>query len=149
MTNKCINSYLHTMGKNTDHTRNNINYDKKMSEISPISTKQTTASHQKSLRIHKTNMKFPTSGLFSRQFPVNMSVYLIRPMPLNLSVVRLRMCHHDELQKKLTVFFDNTLKSAKADKKPRILSYINTAQTRNIRKLSTEETGVLPNHNTK
>jgi hypothetical protein len=54
------------MGKNTDHTRNNINYDKKMSEIPPISTKQTTASHQKSLSIHKTNMKFPTSGLFSR-----------------------------------------------------------------------------------
>jgi hypothetical protein len=39
------------MGKNTDHTRNNINYDKKMSEIPPISTKQTTASHQKSLLI--------------------------------------------------------------------------------------------------
>jgi len=65
MTNKCVNSYLHTIGKNTDHTRNNIDYDKKMSEISPISTKQTTASHQKSLSIHKTNMKYPTSGLFS------------------------------------------------------------------------------------
>jgi hypothetical protein len=55
------------MGKNIDHTRNcNINYDKEMSEIPPISTKQATASHQKSLSIHKTNMKFPTSGLFSR-----------------------------------------------------------------------------------
>ena len=121
MTNKCVNSYLHAMGKNTYHTRNKIIMIRKCkqprSEIPPISTKQTTASHQKSLSIHKTNMKFPTSALFSRQFPVNMSVYLLRPMHLTLSVVRLRMCHHDELQKNLTVFFYKTLKSAKTDQK--------------------------------